>query len=53
MTWASSRRFIPAAVFFLLSCVAVLSLAATSTLIPLAGNDHPEVRTEILTSFLH
>jgi lipopolysaccharide export LptBFGC system permease protein LptF len=49
---ADSRRFIASAVFFLLFCIAVLSLAATSTLNPWSGNQCPELRSEILSSLL-
>jgi lipopolysaccharide export LptBFGC system permease protein LptF len=52
MLSAGSHRFIVAAMFFLLFCVSVLSLAATSTLMPWSGQNIPELRAEILSSFL-
>jgi hypothetical protein len=52
MIRAASRRFIPAAVFFLMLCVSVLFLAATSTLVPLSGRNLPELRADILSAFL-
>jgi hypothetical protein len=45
-------RFVPAAVGFLLTCVAILFLAAASTLAPAGVRDSRESRAAILSTFL-
>ncbi len=45
-------RFVPAAIGFLLICVAILFLAAASTFAPSGARDCRESRAAILSTFL-
>jgi hypothetical protein len=47
-----SAPFVPAAVLFLVHCVAVLFLAAASTFMPSSGKVSPKSRAEILSTLL-
>jgi hypothetical protein len=49
MIRAHSFRFIPAAVLFLLICVSVLFLAASTTFVPFSWNEsHAEILSTLL-----